>query len=99
MTTLSLFPVTFSWSAADGVARPEGSVSDSTGIHPSGLFVPIREARDAQVLFFDFHPLVLKGLYRFSQVDRVPENNGRNHQIESTGPIALIFVGTVSDLA
>ena len=52
-----------------------------------------------EILLFDLNPFVLECFYCFSQVHGIPQDNRCHHQIESTGPIALILVGTVSDLA
>ena len=50
-----------------------------------------------QVLFFDLHALILEDFYRFSQIHRVPENNGRDHQIESLCASLLLRMRTILD--
>lgn len=36
---------------------------------------------------------------RSIKIDRVPEDNCRDHKIEPAGPVALLLVGAVPDLA
>ena len=38
-----------------------------------------------------------QGLYCPLEVDRVPERNGGDHEIESAGPVPLILIRTVAD--
>ena len=33
------------------------------------------------------------------QVDRIPERNGRDHEIQTAGAISLVLVGAIPDLA
>ncbi len=33
------------------------------------------------------------------QIDRVPQHDGRRHQVEATGPVALLLETTVADFA
>src|SRR5258708_21621411 len=52
-----------------------------------------------EVLLFNLHAFVLEGFYRLGQIHCIPVNNGRYHEIESTGSIALIFVRAIAYLA
>ena len=52
-----------------------------------------------EVLFLDGDAIASQLLDRFCQVNRIPENNSRDHQVESTGPVLLIFVGSIADLS
>lgn len=49
-----------------------------------------------EILLFDLNPFVLEGFHCLGQVRRVPQDNCHHHQIQSTGSIALVFVGTIS---
>ena len=53
----------------------------------------------SEVLFLDSDAIASQLFERFRQVDRIPENNGCNHQVESTGPVLLIFVGSIAHLS
>ena len=73
-----------------GLYTINGMVSD---------MLPIHRREMGELLWRNGHPLLLQFLNRSCQFQRVPENNGRYHEVQSTGPIALIFVGAVSNLA
>ena len=40
-----------------------------------------------------------QGVRRPFQIDGVPQHNGCGHQIEATGPVALLFKAAVADFA
>jgi len=51
-----------------------------------------------EIFLIDGDPLSLQRLNSLRNVNRVPENNCCNHQIQRTSAVALIFVGAVSYL-
>lgn len=53
----------------------------------------------SEILFLNSHTIASQLLNGFCQIDGVPENNRCDHQIESTGSILLIFVGSITDFS
>ena len=52
-----------------------------------------------EILLFDLDPFVPERFHRFIQVYGIPQDNRCHYEIQPTGPIALILVGAISDLA
>ena len=51
-----------------------------------------------KMFLIDGNSLLFKGLNRFRNVNRIPQDNCCDHEIQCTGTMALIFVGAISYL-
>jgi hypothetical protein len=57
--------------------------------------LPIHGREMGKLLWRDNHPFLLQFLNRSCQFQRVPENDSRDHQIESLCPSLLLGIGTI----
>ena len=71
-----------------GLYTINGMVSD---------MLPIHRREMGELLWRNGHPLLLQFLNRSCQFQRVPENNGRDHEIESLRTSLLLGMGTILD--
>ncbi len=48
-------------------------------------------------VLFNAVSFLAQGFHSASQIDRVPQDDGGGHQVQSTGPVTLIFKRAVTD--
>ena len=57
--------------------------------------LPSKRRKVLQEVVINGPTLTPQRFYRPFQINRVPEHDGRNHQIETRGPVTLIFKAAV----
>ena len=60
---------------------------------------PAKRRQVLQQPFIDSMAVATQRLRRPFQIDRVPQHDGRCHQIEAAGPVALLLEAAVADFA
>ena len=61
--------------------------------------LPAERRQVLQLRVIDGMIIAAQRMCRPLQVDRVPQHNGRRHQVEATGPVALLLKAAVADFA
>ncbi len=61
--------------------------------------LPTQRRQVLQQPFIDTMAVAAQSIRGALQVDRVPQHDGRRHQVEATGPVALLLETAVADFA